>query len=159
VLEAGGIGPFHLMTFSRGTTPGLELAFSLSGRVRTISIGDYLPAEIALPTGFTEQMWTAGWRGLPNPTRVRRHVLAGIQGASRSRELWSELAALAVPVLVARGSEGGIVDDDRAAAYRASVPGVEIVTIPGSGHDLFRPSRTAYPRAVLEFIARRSPGS
>jgi non-heme chloroperoxidase len=159
VLEAAGLGPFHLMTFSRGTTPGLELALQLSGRVRTVSIGDYLPAEIALPTDFTEQMWTARWRGLPNSTRVRRHVLAGIQAASRPRELWSELAALDVPVLVARGSEGGIIDDDRAAAYRASVPGAEIVTIPGSGHDLFRPSRTAYPRAVLEFIARRSPGS
>ena len=49
VLEVNGIGPFHLMTFSRGTTPGLELAFQLSDRVRTVSIGDYLPAEIALP--------------------------------------------------------------------------------------------------------------
>jgi pimeloyl-ACP methyl ester carboxylesterase len=156
VLEANGIGPFHLMTFSRGTTPGLELAFQLSDRVRTVSIGDYLPAEIALPSEFTEQMWTARWRGRPNSTRVRRHVLAGIQTASRSREFWTELAALAVPVLVARGSEGGVIDDERAAAYRRWVPGVEVVTIPGSSHDLFRPSRTAYPSVVLEFISRQS---
>src|SRR5579871_2412520 len=27
VLEANGVGAFHLMTFSRGTTPALELAF------------------------------------------------------------------------------------------------------------------------------------
>jgi non-heme chloroperoxidase len=158
VLEANGIGDFHLMTFSRGTTPGLELAFQLSDSVRTVSIGDYLPAEIALPSEFTEQMWTARWRGRPNSTRVRRHVLAGIQAASRSREFWSQLAALAVPVLVARGSEGGVIDDERAEAYRRSVPGVEIVTIPESGHDLFRASRTAYPSAVVEFISRRSPG-
>jgi non-heme chloroperoxidase len=158
VLEVSGIGPFHLMTFSRGTTPGLELAFQLSDRVRTVSIGDYLPAEIALPSEFTEQMWTARWRGRPNSTRVPRHVLAGIQTASRSRELWIELAALAVPVLVARGSQGGVIDDERAAAYRRWVPGVEVVTVPGSGHDLFRPSRTAYPSVVLEFISRRSNG-
>jgi hypothetical protein len=31
--------------------------------------------------------------------------------------------------------------------------------LPGSGHDLFRPDRLAYPRAVLDFISRRSPGS
>jgi non-heme chloroperoxidase len=159
VLEANGIGPFHLMTFSRGTTPGLELAFQLAGRVRTVSIGDYLPGEIGLPAGFADQMWAARWRGRPNSTRVPRHVLAGIQAASRAREFWSELAALAVPVLVARGSAGGIIDDERAAAYRRSVPGAEIVTIPGSAHDLFRPSRTAYPEAVLEFISRRSPGT
>jgi non-heme chloroperoxidase len=159
VLEANGIGQFHLMTFSRGTTPGLELAFQLPDRVRTVSIGDYLPAEIALPPEFVEQMWAARWRGSPNSQRVSRHVLAGIQAASRAREFWSELAALGVPVLVARGSESGVIDDDRADAYRRSVPGVEVVSIPGSGHDLFRPSRTAYPSVVLEFIARRSPSS
>src|SRR5579863_2086628 len=159
VLDANDIGPFHLMTFSRGTTPGLELAIQLPDRVRTVSIGDYLPAEIALPPEFAEQMWTARWRGSQNSTRVQRHALAGIQSASRAREFWAELAALAVPVLVARGSEGGVINDERADAYRQSIPGVEIVMIAGSGHDLFRPSRTAYPSAVLEFIARRSPGT
>jgi pimeloyl-ACP methyl ester carboxylesterase len=160
MLEANAIGPFHLMTFSRGTTPGLELAFKLSDRVRTVSIGDYLPAEIALPPDFVARMWSAQWRGRPNSARLAgRHVLDGIQAASRPREFWTELASLEVPVLLARGSEGGIIDDERETTYRRLVPRVEVVTIAGSGHDLFRPSRTAYPEAVLEFIARRAPGT
>jgi pimeloyl-ACP methyl ester carboxylesterase len=160
VLEVNAIGPFHLMTFSRGTTPGLVLAFKLSDRVRTVSIGDYLPAEIALPPDFVDRMWSAQWRGRPNSARLGgRHVLEGIQAASRPRAFWTELAALEVPVLLARGSEGGIIDQDRETLYRRSVPAVEVVTVAGSGHDLFRPSRTAYPEAVLEFIARRAPGT
>jgi pimeloyl-ACP methyl ester carboxylesterase len=160
IIETNAIGPFHLMTFSRGTTPGLELAFRLSDQVRTVSIGDYLPAEIALPPDFVERMWMAQWRGRPNSARLGgRHVLEGIQAASRPREFWTELASLEVPVLVARGSEGGVIDEEREAMYRRFVPGLEVVTVAGSGHDLFRPSRTAYPEAVLEFIARRVPGT
>jgi pimeloyl-ACP methyl ester carboxylesterase len=158
VLEANAIGPFHLMTFSRGTTPGLELAFKLSDRVRTVSIGDYLPAEIALTPDFVERLWSAQWRGRSNSARVGgRHVLEGIQAASRSRDFWTGLASLEVPVLVARGSDGGIIDDKREGMYRRSIAGVEVTTIARSGHDLFRPSRTAYPEAVLDFIARRTP--
>jgi hypothetical protein len=51
------------------------------------------------------------------------------------------------------------VGDEQEKRYRESVPGVEVVTIPGSGHDLFRRSRTAYPSAVLEFISRVRPGT
>jgi non-heme chloroperoxidase len=158
VLDANDIDAFHLMTFSRGTTPALELAFKLSERVRTISIGDYLPSEIGLPPDFVDRLWNGRWRGQPNSTRVRRHVLEGLQAASRAREFWSELAALRVPVLVARGTAGGIIDDEREALYRCSIPDIEVVVVEGSDHDLFRPSRTAYPEAVLSFIARRSPG-
>lgn len=158
VMNANGVGPFHLMTFSRGTTPALELAFRRAAHVRTISIGDYLPAEIGLPPEFAEQLYNGRWRGQPNSSRVRRHVFEGIQAASRARELWGELAALAIPVLVARPTSGGIVDDEREATYRRSVPGVEVVTIDVASHDIFRSSRTAYPEAVLAFIARRAPG-
>src|SRR4029079_6187520 len=66
-----------------------------------------------------------------------------------------DLADLGVPVLVARGGDGSFVSDEVADRYREAVPDVEIVDIPESGHDLFRPSRTAYPRAVLDFVARR----
>jgi len=159
VIAAHGLERFHLMTFSRGTTPALEVAFARPGRVVTVSIGDYLPAEIALPENFTDQLWSTTWRGRPMKARVARHTLEGIRTEARARELWSELAALRVPVLLARGTEGGMVDDESEARYLSAVPGAEVVTIAGAGHDLFRPSRTAYPQAVLEFIARRAPGT
>jgi pimeloyl-ACP methyl ester carboxylesterase len=159
VLEAAQVGPFHLMTFSRGTTPSLELAFRRPDRILSVSIGDYLPVEVGLTRDFVDGMWASRWRGTPVSSRVPRHVLEGIQEASRARQFWDDLAGLAVPVLVGRGESGGIVNDENEKRYRQAVPDLEVVTMPGAGHDLFRPSRTAYPRAVMEFIARRCPGS
>ncbi|MDA8044762.1 MAG: alpha/beta hydrolase [Actinomycetota bacterium] len=159
VLEDNGIERFHLMTFSRGTSFGLRLAVEHPEWVATVSIGDYLPAEIRLPPEFVEQMWATRWRGRPYPELISRVALEGVQAASVAREMWDDLGRLGLPTLVARGSDGAIIDDDRERRYRDSVPGVEVITIPGSGHDLFRPSRTAYPEAVLEFIARRGPGT
>lgn len=154
VVAATGISRFHLMTFSRGTTPAILLACKDPGRVATLSIGDYRPVEIRLPDGFVEQQWATRWRGVPIPERVQRKVLVGIQAESTARSLWGEVAALGVPVLVARGEHGGLVDDDAVQMYRTQVPGVEVVTVAGAGHDLFRPRRHAYLQAVLEFIAR-----
>lgn len=159
VLAASEVDRFHLMTFSRGTTPALELALGDPERILTVSIGDYLPGEIGLPPEFADRMWATTWRGRPLSELMPRHVLDGIQAASRPRKLWSELAGLGVPVLVARSKEGGIINDAQEERYRHEVPGVEVVVIPGSGHDLFRTSRTAYPEAVLEFIGRRRPGT
>lgn len=159
VLDDSGVGDLHVMTFSRGTTPALELAFRLAGRVKSVAIGDYLPAEIGLPPDFADTMLATRWRGRPTSERVSRSTLEALGAISRTRDLLPDLAALGVPTLVARGTEpGAILDDDRVERYRAGLPGVEIVTIAGSGHDLFRPSRTAYPEAVLSFIARRVPG-
>jgi pimeloyl-ACP methyl ester carboxylesterase len=159
VLDAAGVDRFHLMTFSRGTTPGLLLAFQMAARVLTVSIGDYLPGEIGLSPEFVDHQWSSRWRGRPMPERVPRHVLDGIQVASRAREFWAELAGLGAPVLVARSAEGGLINDPQERRYRDEVPGVEVVVVPGTGHDLFRSSRTAYPEAVLEFIGRRRPGT
>ena len=51
VLAAIGIDAFHLMTFSRGTTAALDVAVARADQILTLSIGDYLPAEVALPDG------------------------------------------------------------------------------------------------------------
>jgi pimeloyl-ACP methyl ester carboxylesterase len=156
VVEAAGVGPFHLMTFSRGTTPGLLFALRTDREVLSASIGDYPASEIGLPRDFVDRMWEGRWRGTPNSERVQHHALVGIQASSQPRDLWDDVGGMGVPVLVARGGDGSFVDDAAADRYRAAIPGVEIVDIPDSGHDIFRPSRTAYPRAVLDFIARRS---
>jgi pimeloyl-ACP methyl ester carboxylesterase len=159
VIQHNGLERYHLMTFSRGTTPALEVALGAPGQVLTVSIGDYLAAEIALPPTFVESMWSSRWRGRPMPERVGRHVIEGIQADGCDRPLWEELAALKIPVLVARGSEGGLLTDEYVRRYQEVMPDVEVVVVSGSDHDLFRPSRTAYPRAVVDFIARRAPGT
>jgi pimeloyl-ACP methyl ester carboxylesterase len=159
VIQANELSRFHLMTFSRGTTPAIEVAMRTPPRAATLAIGDYLAIEVGLTEAFTESQWRGRWRGRPVSERVSRHVLDGIQGDSQGRELWDDVGALGIPVLVARGSDGGILTDDHIERYRGAVPGVDVVVIPGAGHDLFRPDRTAYPRAVHEFIGRRAPGT
>jgi len=156
VIGDTGIGRFHLMTFSRGTTPAIEVALADPTRVASLSIGDYWAAEIALPLGWVDHQWASRWRGRPMPERVQRHVLEQIAGSARARDLWEDVAGLGIPVLVARGDSGGLLTDLPVERYRQSIPGVEVVEITGSGHDLFRPDRLAYPAAVLEFIDRRT---
>ncbi len=159
VIAANGLERFHLMTFSRGTTPAIEVALRRPARAVTLSIGDYLAREIALTPQFVESQWQSRWRGRPMPERVSRHVLEQIADASLARELWEDVAALGIPVLVARGSESGIINEQQEEHYRSSIPDVETVVIDGAGHDLFRPDRLAYPQAVLDFIVRRAPGT
>jgi pimeloyl-ACP methyl ester carboxylesterase len=90
------------------------------------------------------------------PDRVERHVIEGIQQTSRTRPLWDEVAALKVPVLFVRGTAAGAMgaNEDVAEKYREAIPDVEIVSLDGVGHDLFRPDRLAYPGAVVEFVSR-----
>jgi non-heme chloroperoxidase len=155
-VEAAGFERFHLMTFSRGTPTALSLAFRDPSRVASIAIGDYRAVEIQLNSAFVEHQWASTWRGRPMAQLLQRHVLEEIVRDSRARELWDDLGALGLPVLVARGERpGSLVDDAAEAHYRRSVPGVEVVTIPGAAHDLFRPDRLAYPTAVAEFVVRR----
>ena len=157
VVRHAGLGRLHVMTFSRGTSSALTLALRHPASVASISIGDYLAIELALPPEWPEHHWGLRWRGRPMPQRIGRHVLEGIQQASIARPLWDDVAGLGVPVLVARGTEGGIVSDQAVARYRRAIPDVEVVTIPGAGHDLFRPDRLRYPSAVAEFLERHFP--
>ena len=160
VLDTEGIDRFHLMTFSRGTSWGLDLAFSSPERIETISIGDYRAAEHGMGPDFAEMMMATRFRGKQMTDRIQPHVLVELGRASRDRTLWSDLGATGIPVLVAYGTEPGVlIDAGNLQQYRDHVPGVEIVVISGSGHDLFRPDRLAYPRAVKEFIDRRASGT
>lgn len=160
VLDEAGIDRFHLMTFSRGTTWALLIALADPSRVETVAIGDYIAGEISLPAEAAEQVMGQRFRGKPMAERVPPHVIRELFARSRPREWWSELGATGLPVLVATGTEPGcMLDADRLARYRAEVPGVELVVLDGASHDLFRPDRLAYPRAVAEFIARRAPGT
>jgi non-heme chloroperoxidase len=157
VIEEESFDRLHVMTFSRGTSWALDLALANPARIASFSIGDYRAVEVGMPETFAEHMLSTTFRGKPLSERVQRHVLEELQRASRARELWDRLPELG-PLLVARGGDGGMVDDEVVAQYQAVRPDVEVVTIPGAAHDIFRPDRTAYPVAVADFLARRTPG-
>lgn len=159
VVADAGLDHFHVMTFSRGTTWGLEMAFSLRDRVVSISIGDYWAKEHGLTEDLGRGMMATKFRGKPMGDRIQEHVVLSVFRESRERLFWDHLAEMPCPVLLAHGTEEGrLVDDEGIAQYRATRPDIEVVTIHGAAHDLFRYDRHAYPRAVLEFIANRAPG-
>jgi len=159
VLHAERIERFHLMTFSRGTSWGLQLALAQPARVASLSIGDYRAEEIALPADFADSQMRTRFRGKPMNERLPRHVLEQLAADSRGRELWDELSRLPCPLLLARpGGDGGIVTDTIVDRYRQARPDLEVVVIPDAPHDIFRLDRLHYPKAVANFIARRCPG-
>jgi non-heme chloroperoxidase len=161
VLDEAGIDRFHLMTFSRGTTWGLDLVLRNPARVATVSIGEYWTGEHALEAHMAATLMATRFRGRPMVERVQPHVLTEMFRASRTRDLCDELAATGIPVLIATGTtaEGRMLNDDSLVEYRRRIPGLETAIIEGASHDLFRPDRHAYPAAVREFIAQRAPGT
>jgi pimeloyl-ACP methyl ester carboxylesterase len=159
VLEEEEIGRFHLMTFSRGTSWGLELAHDAPQRVASISIGDYRAVEVALPPEFAESQLRSRFRGKLMSDRLSRHVLERLAADSTGRELWDELRSLPCPLLVAHAAgHRGILTDEFIARYREARPDVEVVAVPEAPHDLFHPDPLYYPKAVAEFIDRRCSG-
>lgn len=155
VLDEEGVERFHLMTFSRGTTWGLDLALSAPDRVASVSIADYRAVEVGLPPSFADAQHRTRFRGVAMAERLPRHVLDGVVGASVHRELWEGLGALPCPVMLARpGGDGGVLTDADVARYRRARPDVEVVVVPGAPHDVFRPDRLFYARAVADFTGR-----
>jgi non-heme chloroperoxidase len=155
VLDEEGIDRFHLMTFSRGTTWGLDLAMSSPQRVASVSIADYRAVEIGLPASFVDSQWSSRFRGRPISERLPRHVVEQVVADSAPRDLWDALRALPCPLLVARpGGAGGILTDEDIARYRAVRPDVQVVVVPDAPHDVFRPDRLFVTKAVAEFVER-----
>jgi non-heme chloroperoxidase len=155
VLSAEGIDRFHLMTFSRGTTWGLELALRNPSRVATVCIGDYWVGEHHLDREFAANFMSTRFRGKPMTERISAFVVEEVFGASIDRDLLGTLADTAIPLLVATGTEPGcMLNSENLEEFRQRVPRVETVLIPGASHDLFRPDRFAYPKAVAEFQQR-----
>jgi len=155
VLEEERIERFDLMTFSRGTTWGLDLVLAEPARVGSVSIGDYWAREKCLPVEAAERLMTTRFRGRLMAERVAEHVPRELFQASRDRDLIDALARTRLPVLVVTGTEPDcLLTPEAVQEYRDRLPGVEVVVIDGAGHDLFRRDRLAYPRAVREFVER-----
>lgn len=153
VLDTEAIQRYHLMTFSRGTTWGLDVALAQPERVASIAIGDYWAREIAFGPDVAEQVMSGRFRGRPMTERVQPHVLPELFRASRARDLMDDVVATGLPLLVATGTEPGcLLSPEAVQEYRDRAPGVKVVLIEGASHDLFRPDRLAYPRAVRAFV-------
>jgi len=69
----------------------------------------------------------------------------------RSDDRWDELRTLPAPSLAVRAADSPILSEEVAAAM-AELPGVELVTIPGSGHLVANEQPQALGREIVEFL-------
>ncbi|MFN8027825.1 MAG: alpha/beta hydrolase [Acidimicrobiia bacterium] len=121
----------------------------------SVTIGDYFAGHVKVPEQYRPGFHTRKWRGRPMNERMTPEAIDGVFAESEDVEMFGELGALGVPVLLVRGTEpGAIVTDELADRYRAAVPGIEIVPFEGSGHDLWRPDPHAFGRTLREFFDR-----
>ncbi len=152
VVDAVTGGQVHLMTFSRGTTYALTWALAHRNRVRSISIGDYTPAEIKLTEEVLHRLLDGRWRGTPVTERVDRAAALATVQAAQPRSLWEPLASWQPPLLAVRSPNAPVVDDAAWARYRREFPQAALHEFADSPHDIFRPDRARYPLLVRALI-------
>src|ERR1700722_2849515 len=74
VVNAVAEGPVHIVTFSRGTSCAVGWAIEHPDRVRSMSIGDYVPEERAVTSTMSRHLLDGRWRGTPVRERVDGHA-------------------------------------------------------------------------------------
>ena len=150
VIDAVTDGPVHIMTFSRGTTYAIAWALAHPERVRSIAIGDYVPAEIVLPDPHIHRLLGGRWRGSPVRERLNYDAAVKTFRAARGRSFWEPLARLQPPLLVVRSPSSPLVDDAAWARYGQLFPRAHLQEFHDSSHDIFRPDRSRFPKLVRE---------
>ena len=158
VVDTVTDGDVHLVTFSRGTTYGIGWALANPVRVRSVSIGDYVPEEKVLTGGQAERLLTGRWRGSPVNERLDVRAAQLTFEAARPQSLWTALARTGIPLLAVRSGGSVLVGDRDWARYRELFPEAELVEFAESPHDIFRPDRARYPLLVRAHVERADAG-
>ena len=154
VVDAVTDGDVHLVTFSRGTTYGVGWAVANPHRVRSVSIGDYVPEEKVLTGGQADRLLAGRWRGSPVSDRLDVRAAQLTFEAARPQSMWTALARLDVALLAVRSGGSFLVGDDDWARYRELFPDAELVEFGESPHDIFRPDRARFPTLVRRLVER-----
>lgn len=96
------------------------------------------------------------WHWHWDPAWMDREQGIGIAAAT---EFLEECAGkVKIPVLLSRGGASNVVDDAGAAAFKAIVPQLEIVTIPGAAHMIVGDSNEPFAAETLRFLGRALAG-
>jgi len=154
VVDAVTDGPVHIVTFSRGTSCAVAWAIEHPDRVRSISIGDYVPEERVVPHAASLRLLEGRWRGTPVRELLDVDAATRTFRAAQTRSMWEPLSRLQPPLLVIRSGNSVLVTDADWARYRELFPGVQLVDFGDSPHDIFRPDRERYPRLVRDHVDR-----
>ncbi|MEV4102671.1 alpha/beta fold hydrolase [Nonomuraea sp. NPDC049649] len=155
VAEAAGLRDFTVVAISRGVSYGLGYALRHPCRVRGFLAGDYGAEHVALPEAWPRKALSQVLRGVPIPERVAPHAVRAIQREAVDRPMWDRLGELRGPFLVVRGTRRSVlVTDATADRYREALPGVEVHTLEGLGHDLWNPDHRPLLGLVESLLGR-----
>jgi non-heme chloroperoxidase len=153
IAEQAGLERVHLISYSRGTSYALAWAFAHPDQVVSITVGDYPAAQILPAEQYWSMMATRKVRGRPVSEVMPATAVAAMLAEAVDLELWDELAALDVPVLVVYGGARGAMVDERVLdRYRAVVRDLRVEAFPESGHDLWRPDPQRFSATVAAFL-------
>ncbi|BBZ32596.1 alpha/beta fold hydrolase [Mycolicibacterium confluentis] len=155
VVDAVTDGPVHIVTFSRGTSAAVLWTLGNAARVRSLSIGDYVPEEKLVPDDAVRWLLDGKWRGTPVRDRLDEKAALLTFQAAQERSFWEPLTELNIPLLAVRSPESRvIVPDEVWDRYARLFPSAQLVEFADSPHDIFRPDRARYPRLVAEHVDR-----
>jgi len=72
--------------------------------------------------------------------------------SGRTRKRWQMVSRTICPVLILRGKESDILDDEVARKMAAAMPKAELVTIEGAGHYVHRDNPEQFDKEVFHFL-------
>lgn len=166
LLDHLGIGRADVIGYSMGARVAAFLALAAPGRVRSVvfgGLGRHLVDGVGLPSGIGDAMEAPSLDALTDPMQrlFRRFAEAGgndlealaacIRG-SRQTLSAADVGRIAMPCLVAVGTEDAVAGDARGLADL--LPDGTVLDIPGRDHNPAVGDRT-FKAGVLEFLARR----
>ncbi|MGO4204547.1 alpha/beta fold hydrolase [Rhodococcus sp. TAF43] len=156
VLDATGVESAHVLGYSDGGNTALTLALRHPARVRSLIVN----AANLDPAGLGPMFRipaTAAWMlgGLVAPLSrglARRRGMLGLM-VRHPHIAPAALAAIDVPTLVIVG-ERDVIPRRHTDLITRSIPGAELVVLPGAGHASAEERPDLFNAAVLDFLAR-----
>lgn len=166
LMDHLGLGRADVMGYSMGARIGTYLALANPERVRSLVIGGLgikLVEGVGLPETIAEALEAPSladvtdadgrmFRAFAEQTRSDLKALAACIRGSRQTLSRAEVAHLAVPVLVAVGTEDPIAGSAQALAEL--IPEARVLDIPGRDH-MRAVGDKAYKSGVLAFLDQR----
>ncbi len=85
-----------------------------------------------------------------DPAAATRHMAAAIAATPRNEAL----SRLTVPALVIHGADDPVILAEHGRDTAESIPGAELLIVPGLGHDFTEAAAALYLRAIGDFLAK-----
>jgi len=166
LIDHLGLPSADVMGYSMGARITAFLALSHPGRVRSAvfgGLGIRLVEGVGLPDAIANALEAPSlaavgdptaylYRAFAEQTKSDLRALAACLRGSRQTLSRAEVSRIAVPLLVAVGSEDAVAGSPQELA--ALIPGAQALSIPGRDH-MLAVGDTVFKSAVLDFLAKR----